>query len=128
MADFNVAIIGCGDMGVQHAAAWQTRSDCKIVAVCDESAERRDALAKSTGAGAFSKHADAIAHDAVNVISICTPVAFHSEVGIAAARAGKHVLCEKPIALTLEQADAMIRAARENKVLLCISLQYRAFS
>lgn len=125
--EFRVAIIGSGDMGRQHAAAWNSREDAKVVAVCDLLEDRRNDLAQSTGATPYLAYRDAITHEGVNVISICTPVCFHSEIGICAAEHGCHVLSEKPLALTLDQADAVIAAARANHVLLSTSLQYRGW-
>lgn len=124
---FNVCIIGCGDMGRQHAGAWSAREDAKIVAVADPLQDRRESMAQNTGATAYRENLDAIRHPGVNVISICTPVCFHSEIACQAAENGKHILSEKPLALTLEQADAMIQAARDNNVRLVTSLQYRGF-
>ena len=124
----NVAVIGCGDMGRNHATQWQAVQDAHIVAVADPIQERREKLAESTGAIAYSDWRDAILHEDVNVVSVCTPVCFHSEISVFAAEHGRHVLCEKPIALTLEQADDMIRAAKANNVLLSTSLQYRGFA
>jgi predicted dehydrogenase len=124
----NVAIIGCGDMGRNHATQWQAVEDAQIAAVSDPLDERRDKMVEDTGAAGYPEWKDAILHEGVNVVSVCTPVCCHSEIGVFAAEHGRHVLCEKPIALTLDQADEMIRAAKENNVLLSTSLQYRGFA
>lgn len=124
---FNVCVIGCGDMGRQHAAVWSAREDARVVSVADPLEDRRTHLAQSAGAVAYASNEDAILHDGVNVVSICTPVCFHSEIGCFAAKHGRHVLCEKPLTLTLEQADAVIACAKENGVCLSTSLQYRGF-
>ena len=124
----NVAIIGCGAMGQNHATQWMAVEDAEIAAVSDPIQERREKMAESTGAAAYSDYRDAILHEGVNVVSVCTPVCFHAEISVFAAEHGRHVLCEKPIALTLEQADEMIRVARFNNVLLSTSFQCRGFS
>src|SRR4051812_22858947 len=103
---FNICIIGAGDMGRHHASAWQARTDCNIVSIGEDDAPRRDSLASSTGAQGYSNYRDAIAHPNVHIVSICVPVCFHSEVAVFAAQTRRHILCEKPLALTLEQADA----------------------
>lgn len=121
----DVAIIGCGDMGHQHLAGWQACEDAQVVAVCDPIQERREKFASESGATPYETHQDATKHEGVNVVSVCTPVCFHSEIACFAANSGKHVLSEKPLALTLEQADAMIDAAKANGVLLSTSFQYR---
>ena len=124
----NVCTIGCGDMGRQHAHAWKAHEDAKVVAVCDIAADPREALASQLQACAYESYRDAIRHPGVDVVSICVPVCLHSEIACFAAGNHKHILCEKPIALTLEQADAMIDAARQHGVLLSVSFQYRAFT
>jgi len=114
-------------MGRNHAAAWNAREDAEVVSVADPLEDRRTKLAESSGAVAYASNRDAILHDGVNVVSVCTPVCFHSEVACLAAEHGRHILCEKPLALTLEQANAMISVAAEHGVQLATSFQYRGF-
>lgn len=123
--ELKVGIIGCGDMGRNHANVWKAREDARIVAVCDILEDRRDKMAGDTGAVAYDNYKEALLHEGLSAISICTPVCFHSEIGCFAAEHGIHVLSEKPMALTLEQADAMIAAAKANGVQLSTSFQYR---
>ena len=123
-----VAIIGCGDMGTKHAVAWNSRSDAKIVAVCDRNADRAKALSTLYDARRYDRWEDAIEQDDVNVVSVCVPACDHRDVSVAAACAARHILCEKAMALTLEQADEMIAAAESNKVQLSICHQYRSLS
>ena len=124
----NVAVIGCGDMGTKHATAWSARQDARVVAVCDIIDERCHKLAKKFNAGRYENGISAIGHEGVDVVSICTPAKFHKELAVRAANAGKHILCEKPMALALTQADEMIAAAEENGVCLLVSHQYRGLS
>ena len=124
---YNVAIIGCGDMGGKHAAAWQLRSDAKIVAVFDPDQERCQVLAEKTDALAAPDLQTAIVAAQANVVSVCTPANFHAEVSCFAMENGCHVLSEKAMALTLDQADQMIASAAENERKLVISYQYRGF-
>ncbi|MGI9355371.1 MAG: Gfo/Idh/MocA family protein [Rhizobiaceae bacterium] len=123
-----VAIIGCGDMGTKHAAAWASRKDAKIIAVCDLKTDRAKALSKLYDTLRCDRWQDAIAHDEVDVVSVCVPACNHRDVSVAAACAGRHVLCEKAMALTLEQADEMIAAAESNNVQLSVCHQYRSLS
>ena len=60
--------------------------------------------------------AELLADDAVQVVNICTPTGTHADLGIQVAKTGKHVICEKPLDVTLEKADALIAACRENNV------------
>ena len=122
---YRVAVIGCGAMGGAHANLWAQRPDAAIAAVYDPDADRARAMADAHGAVACPSHREAIDTEGVNVVSVCTPVAFHPEVSIHALERGKHVLCEKPIALTLEDADRMIAAAKAGGAQLAVSYQYR---
>ncbi len=123
-----VCIIGCGDMGRQHAAGWKLREDAQIVAVADPMDDRRANMAQDTGAAGYADWKEAVLHEGVNVVSVCVPVCFHSEVSCFAMRNGRHVLCEKPLALTMDQADEMVRTAQETGMLLSTSFQYRGFA
>lgn len=122
-----VAVIGCGDMGTQHARAWQARGDAEVVAVYDPLEDRRERAADMTGAKSCRSVEEAILHDRVAVVSVCTPICFHSQIACFAAGNGRHVLSEKAIALSVQDAEAMIAAARDNHVLLAVSHQYRSF-
>ena len=123
-----VAVIGCGDMGTQHARAWHARPDARVLAVYDPIRERAERVAGETGARACDSMEEAVRHDGVECVSVATPVVFHSEIACFAAENGRHVLSEKPIALTLAQADAMVRTAEAHGVLLGVSYQYRSFA
>ncbi len=125
-APYGVAVIGCGAMGGAHAAAWSARDDARILSVYDPDTARMAALAERTGAAPASSWQAAIETDGVDMVSVCTPICFHAEMTIHAAACGRHVLTEKAIALTLEDADAMIAAAEENAVKLVVAYQHRA--
>ncbi len=112
-------------MGGEHARAWDNRRDAEVVAVCDPDESRCRELAGKYGTAGYARWHDAIAHEGINVVSICSPVCFHRDLAVAAAEAGKHVLCEKPMALTLSDADDMIAAADANGVQLVVCHQYR---
>lgn len=120
-----VCVIGCGDMGAKHAAAWARRDDARVVAVSSPTEARRRALADKFGAKAYADAYEAMDQDDVNVVSICTPAGFHADYACHAMRRGRHVLCEKPIALTLADAGRMIACAAEHRVHLATSFQYR---
>jgi len=123
----NVAIIGCGDMGAEHAVAWDLHAGANIMAVCDPDSERRLRLSDRYRAIGYGAARDAIVHAGIDAVSVCTPVSLHRDFCVAAAEAGKHVLCEKPMALSLAEADDMIAAAKANDVRLAVCHQYRGF-
>lgn len=124
---YGVAIIGCGDMGKMHAAAWAERKDSKILSVYDPDKTRRKEMAEKYGANYCSSYQEAVEMEGVVAISVCTPVFLHREISCFSASVGRHILCEKPIALNLEDADAMIAAAENYKIKLAVSYQYRGF-
>ncbi len=125
---YGIAIIGCGDMGSKHAAAWDARDDARTVAVCDRNDGRADKLAQTYRAAAFYTWQEAMAQDGVDIVSVCVPACDHRDIAVAAAELGRHVLCEKPMALSLEEADDMIAAAKTSGVRLSVSHQYRGLS
>lgn len=106
-----VAVIGAGDMGARHAAHWAA-TGARIVAIFDPDASRALALARRHGAVACTREADAVGATGVDVVSVCTPTHQHADVTVLALEAGRDVLCEKPVALTVADADRMASAER----------------
>ncbi|MFH0965385.1 MAG: Gfo/Idh/MocA family oxidoreductase [Planctomycetota bacterium] len=127
MKALRVAVIGAGDMAGMHARAWAKAPGARIVAVCDTQEGRAEALAKEHGAKALRDYREAIAGEGVNAVSVCVPAGLHAEVTVEAAGRGCDVLCEKPMALSIEEADRMIRAAQAGGVKLMIGLCHRFF-
>ena len=83
-----VAIIGCGDMGKVHAAAWAERKDCKILTVHDPDKTRADELAGKSGGKACATYQEAIAQEGVTIASVCVPVCLHKEISFLPRRRG----------------------------------------
>ena len=108
-----VAIVGAGDMGARHAEHWRA-AGADIVAICDPNQDRASALAARFGARAEAEPLEAVRAADLDVVSVCTPTYLHAPVTIAALEAGRDVLCEKPVALTLEDAQAMAEAERRS--------------
>lgn len=122
MADeLRVCVIGCGDMGTRHAERWNNSPGCRVVAVCDPWEERAACLAAAYGLdGWHTDYRQAIDRPDVDIVSVCVKTALHAPVSIFAAEHGKHVLTEKPIALTLTDAEAMLEAVQVNGVRLAV--------
>lgn len=121
-----VCIVGCGYMGGIHAECWQKNPDVEIVGVVDVDKIRGDRMANQYRLDYFFSHyLDIIGSDEVDIVSVCIPTSYHAEVTIAAAEAKKHVLCEKPIALSIVDADRMIKAAEKNQVKLGLGFMRR---
>jgi predicted dehydrogenase len=121
-----VAIVGAGFMGGVHAAGWQALGErARVVTVYSRSDERAARLAESAGARATTDLDDAVGDPSVDVVDICLPTAVHRDAAERAFSAGKHVLLEKPIALTVEDAEAIAAAAERSGRLLMVGLVLR---
>lgn len=126
MADpFSIAIIGCGWAGAQHARGCaEIGAEIRWVVDVDES--RASSLqGEHPGSCASSEYRHALDDPEVDAVSLCLPHHLHGPVAVEAARAGKHVLVEKPLAATLDQADAMIAAADRAGVVLMVAENVR---
>ena len=121
----NFGIVGCGRIASRHADALWARGDTRLVAVCDASEQRASKMASQFGCEIYSDLDQMLARPDLDVVCVCTPSGLHAAQGIQAARAGKHVIVEKPMALTLEDADALQAACRESGVKLTVVLQNR---
>jgi len=111
-------IIGCGMIANFHARAIGDVRGAKLVACHDAVSASADRLAASTGCRAYHKLADMLADPNVDVVTIGTPSGAHMEPAVAAAKAGKHVIVEKPLEITLSRCDRMIRACEQAGVTL----------
>ena len=119
------AVIGAGVIGPTHAQAIAAVADAKLVCVCDVIEERAKALAEQYGAAWTTSLGEALIRDDVQAVSICTPSGMHGDHAIKAAEAGKHILCEKPLDITLSRIDETIQAAEENHIWLACVFQSR---
>jgi predicted dehydrogenase len=128
MATLNWGLIGAGDIARKRIApALRDAENCNFVAVSRAREELAEEFAKEFGAKKwFAKWEDLLADDEIEAVYIATPVFLHAAQAIAAAERGKHVLCEKPMALSAAECDAMIAACRANNVKLGIAY-YRRF-
>lgn len=129
MSKLKVAVIGCGSIAkYRHLPEYHSNKQVEIVAVCDIVAERAEEMALQYGAKAFTDYKDVVNLDEIDAISVCLPNYLHAPVSIAALNAGKHVLCEKPMATSQEEAEAMIQAAKANDKKLMIGHNQRFVS
>jgi predicted dehydrogenase len=122
-----VGIIGAGGIGRVHAEAYQRQRECRVGVVADVDPARGTALANDVGAHYVGEIAALLASDELQAVSICLPHALHADAAVRAAQAGKHVLCEKPIATTLADADRMIAACAKADVSLMIGFTHRFY-
>lgn len=121
-----VGVIGCGQIAkVRHIPEFAGNPAVTISALCDVEEEKAASLAREFGVKKVFTDYRELLKENLDAVSICTPNALHAEMAVAAAEAGKHVLVEKPMAVTLEQADQMIKAANENNVYLMVGQNQR---
>ncbi len=118
-------VVGCGVIGKTHAEQVSAIEGAKLLGVVDEVPELAQKLAEQYGVPGFSRLEDALALPGVDVVTVGTPSGLHGEVAVAAARAGKHVIVEKPIEVNLTKADEMIAECRRHGVKLCVISQHR---
>jgi predicted dehydrogenase len=121
---FGFGIIGGGVIAPFHARAIGDLANARLVAVADRDEDRARDLASEFGAEAMPVD-ELLARPDVDVVCVCVPSGKHAEVGIRVATAGKHVVVEKPIEVTLEAADELIAACRERGVVLSVIFQHR---
>lgn len=124
-----VGIVGCGQMGQWHLEAYRRLPGVELVAVADENVARARAFADRIGGrtSAHPSHAAMLESTALDAVSICTPPATHRAIALAALEAGAHVLCEKPLAATLAEAEEMAAAAARRQRVLLTAFKFRFF-
>jgi predicted dehydrogenase len=122
-------LIGCGDIVHRRVGpALRDLPGCRLVAVARARSELASQCARELGAErARGDWRELVADPEIQAVYIATPPALHAEMAVAAARAGKHVVCEKPMAPTPEQADAMIAACRQAGVRLSVAYYRRLY-
>ena len=117
-----LGIIGTGNIAPLNVAGYLAHDRCDVVAVCDPRLEKATRMAAEWGVGKVYDSIDAIlADDEIDAVEILTPTHMHRDHVVAAARAGKHVSCQKPIANSVAEAREMIAACKEAGVVFRVS-------
>ncbi|MBI9094419.1 MAG: Gfo/Idh/MocA family oxidoreductase [Sphaerochaeta sp.] len=122
-----VAVLGCGTMGQTHAHAYKNIEDVHVVAVCDIRKEKGIPVSELLEADYYSQAEALFSKASFDVLDICLPTYLHKEYALLAMKQGKHVFCEKPIALSLEDAKEMIDCARQYDVYFSVGHVVRFF-
>lgn len=126
MKKLKVAVIGCGSIAQhRHLIEYNQNPNVELVAVCDIVEERVKEIANEYNVEAYTNYEDVLMLANVDAVSVCLPNYLHAPVSIAALHAGKHVLCEKPMATSREEAEEMIAAAEKNDKKLMIAHNQR---
>ncbi|WP_138416138.1 Gfo/Idh/MocA family protein [Aquibacillus sediminis] len=129
MENLKIAVIGCGSIAKnRHLPEYEMNKATQIVAVCDIVQERAKESAKTYNAKAYTDYKQLLQAEGIDAVSVCLPNYLHAPVSIAALEAGCHVLCEKPMATSTEEADQMIAAAEANNKKLMIAHNQRFVS
>jgi predicted dehydrogenase len=116
-------IIGCGDVTVKRVApAMRSLHNCRLSGVSRKKADALDQCRDQIGADkVYSDWKDMVRDDEIDAVYVATPIYLHKEQAVFAAEHGKHVLCEKPMAMSVEECDLMIDAGKANNVLLSVA-------
>ena len=121
-----VGIIGCGKIAqVRHIPEYTANPDTEVYGFYDLNLARAEELAKKYGGKAYASYEELLADPEIEAVSVCVANHAHAEISIAALKAGKHVLCETPMAITLEECEAMVAAAKESGKYLMIGQNQR---
>lgn len=120
-----LGIVGCGVIGPKHAGIIAKLPHTELVAVADVIPARADALASEYGCRAYHSYEELLQQEDIQCISVCTPSGLHGEMAIAAMESQKHVIVEKPLEISLEKIDAMIRTSEETGMTLAGIFNYR---
>ncbi|GMQ29083.1 Gfo/Idh/MocA family oxidoreductase [Algoriphagus confluentis] len=122
---YKIGIIGTGSIAVKHAQAIESLPNAELIGLFNPNPESAEKARGKFSVPVFSDWDEFIRLTGLMVICICTPSGMHLEPALKAIEAGKHVFIEKPIEVTLERADQLIKSAKENKVKLGVVFQNR---
>jgi len=121
-----VGVIGCGKIAqVRHIPEYAANESVQLYALYDNNYERACQLAGQYGARAYKSMEELLEDDEIDAVSVCVPNFLHADISIKALEAGKHVLCEKPMAVTPEDCMQMVEAAKKNGRKLMIAQNQR---
>ncbi len=121
-----VGIIGCGWTGEQHIRAYRSLKDVAVLAAADINERKAKRFATKWKVKAWYKdYRMLLKNPEIDAVSICVPHHLHSKISVEAAEMGKHILCEKPLAISLKEADKMIKAAEKAGIILMVAENVR---
>ena len=123
--NFRIALVGCGRISKNHFDAIDKIDGLELVAVCDADPVRAEQAASQQGVDCFTSYEKMLKDAKADVITIATPSGLHADQGVEAAQAGKHVVMEKPMAISLTGADALVHACDKAGVQLFVVKQNR---
>lgn len=110
--ELGFGVVGLG-MGKHHCIAVKAAKGCRLVAICDEDAERLTPVAEEHEVKAYESYADLLADDEIDAVCVATPSGMHADMGIQALAAGKHIVVEKPVDVTVDQVKKLDQAVQD---------------
>jgi predicted dehydrogenase len=122
---FTVGIVGCGAIANVYAQAIRTSTRATLVAVCDTDEAAATRFADAQGAAGYADHRSMFDAEVLDGVIVCTPPATHAAITIDALGRGLNVICEKPFAIAIEDAEAMVRAAAAARTVLTMGSKFR---
>lgn len=123
----SIAIVGCGQIGRNHLDSYKKNSKVRIAACADTDLSRAQAFAKEVGAHVYTSHRELIQNEKLQGVSICTVPSTHCDIVVDFLEAGVHALCEKPLAMSVAQAQTMLQKAKEKNLILLTAFKLRFF-
>jgi UDP-N-acetyl-2-amino-2-deoxyglucuronate dehydrogenase len=120
-----VGVVGCGAISRMHMDSFRSLEGVRLLAVSDKNGELARKTGEELGVDFYDSAEELLARDDIEIVSVCTPSGLHEEITIKAAQAGKHVIVEKPIEVTLSKIDNMIASCKKNGVKLACILNNR---
>lgn len=125
MVQLNVAVVGCGEWGRNHARVFDDLPNANLLSVADIDENRAQEIGKKYDVTYYSNPYKMLARNDIEAVSICTPTITHADMAISAIEHGKHVLVEKPMTNTIEEAETLISKARSSGVYLSVGFVER---
>jgi perosamine synthetase len=122
-----IGVIGCGQMGRWHLNSYKNNPTCQVIAVADTDFAKAEAFAAEVGARAYRTHTEMIRNESLAGVSVCTLPVTHKDIVVDLLRAGIHVLCEKPLTISVEHASEMLETAAEKNLLLLPAFKFRFY-
>jgi predicted dehydrogenase len=124
-ASLNFALIGCGRISQTHLQAIASISECKLTGVVDTREHAAQSVANQYGCRAYTDYHQLTDNNNVDAVIICTPPNTHAEIATFFLENGVHVICEKPFAINIYDAELMVKKADENECLLMMASKFR---
>ena len=127
MTELKVGIVGCGKIADFHAIALSKISGCRLVAACNRTPEKLKRFTERYHIAGYLSAEEMVRTEHLDAVTICTPHTSHAQLAIECLNAGAHVLVEKPLAVSVNECDEMIKAATLNNLLLGTLVQRRFY-